>query len=83
MVVTLLPRPFCINCVGGENRPGIHCFDDVTLWYEFPQNILEALYILRLLGGGSLKALHSLLSHPRTNYPGQPGYKAMTVHDVM
>ena len=36
-------------------------FDDVMLWYNFPQN--EALYVPRLLCGSTLKALHSLV-HP-------------------
>ena len=28
---SLVPRPFRINCVGGEKGPGTHCFADVTL----------------------------------------------------
>ena len=37
--------------------------DDVMLWYNFLQNVCEALHVLRLLHGGTLKALHSLV-HP-------------------
>ena len=39
--------------------------DDVMLWYTFLQNVCEALYVLRLLHGGTLKALHNLV-HPES-----------------
>ena len=38
-------------------------FDDVMLWYNFQQNVCEVLYVPRLLPGGPLKPLHSLV-HP-------------------
>ena len=44
-----------------EKGPGIHCVDDVMLRYDFSQNVLEVLYMPRLLGGGSAEALHSLV----------------------
>ena len=55
---SLVPRPFHINCVGGEKGPGTHCFADVTLWYDFLQNIREALYVPSLLVRCTPKALH-------------------------
>ena len=42
---SLVPKPFGINCVGGEREPCTHCFADVTLRYDFPQNVLKALYV--------------------------------------
>ena len=52
---SLIPRPFGINYVEGEKGPGIHCFADVTLQYDFPQNVCEALYVPRLLTIGTTK----------------------------
>ena len=48
-------------------------FDDVMLWYNFLQNVHDALYVPRLLHGGTLKALHSLV-HPG-GVEGRPSWK--------
>ena len=50
-----VPRRLGINYVGGEKGPGIHCFADVILQYDFPQNVRKALYVPRLLRGGTPK----------------------------
>ena len=66
----LVPRPFCIKCEVGGKESGTHCFVDITLQYNFHQNICEALYMPCLLVRGSPKTLHCLVQPSRVE--GRP-----------
>ena len=72
MCASLVPGPFHIDCVGEGKGPGTHCFADVTLRYDFPQNVCEALYVPHLLVGGPPKALLCLVQ-PR-GVEGRPSW---------